>query len=93
VPIAFYVYYRVDPVAASSARARVRQLFERLEQRCGVRGRLLAKRGDSHLWMEVYEDTGDPARFESAMRAEVVALNLDAILLAGHERRLECFEE
>ena len=45
--------------AAGEARVRVDKLFDRLQQRCGVRGRLLTKRDEPNLWMEVYEGVAD----------------------------------
>jgi hypothetical protein len=93
VPLAFYVYYRVDPLAMVNARPRVDQLFARLQQRCGVRGRLLTKRGEPTLWMEVYEGVSDAAAFESALHAEAASLDLEALLVAGNRRNLESFEE
>ena len=93
MPVAFYVYYRVDPLAVSDARARVDKLFDSLQQRCGVRGRLLTKRGEPSLWMEVYEGVDDAVLFESALHAEAVALGLEAVLLQGERRKLESFDE
>jgi len=93
VPLAVYVYYRVDPLAAGDARIRIVQLFDRLRRQCGVRGRLLTKRDDPHLWMEVYEGITEAARFESALQAEAAALGLDALLLPGNRRNVETFEE
>ncbi len=92
MPLAFYVYYRVDPIAAGAGRARVDALFDRIEQRWGVRGRLLTKRGEPHLWMEVYEGVSDAAGFESALEADAAALGLDALLSAGNRRTVEAFE-
>jgi hypothetical protein len=93
VPLAFYIYYRIDPQAAARARVQVATLLERVRQRCGVRGRLLTKHGDPNLWMEVYENVVDAARFESALQAETAALGLEALLLSGGERKVECFRE
>jgi len=93
VPLAFYVYYRVDPGAVNEARLRVDRLFERLQQRCGVRGRLLTKRDEPNLWMEAYEGVDDGTLFESALRAEAAAVNLEMVLLPGSRRNLELFEE
>jgi hypothetical protein len=91
--LAFYVYYPVDPMAADAARARVYALFDRLEQRCGVRGRLLTRRGEPHLWMEVYEGVSDAAGFESALEVNAAALDLEALLPAGNRRTIEAFED
>jgi hypothetical protein len=93
VPLAFYVYYRINPQAAALARLQVDMLLERVQQRCGVRGRLLTKRGEPNLWMEVYEDVVDAPLFESALRAEAASLGLEALLLSGSERKVECFQE
>jgi hypothetical protein len=93
VPLAFYVYYRVDPLAVSDARSRIDKLFDRVQRHCGVRGRLMTKRGEPNLWMEVYERVDDGALFESALHAGVAALDLEAVLLPGNRRNLESFEE
>jgi Domain of unknown function (DUF4936) len=93
VPLAFYVYYRVDPMAVGEARARVDKLFDRLQQRCGVRGRLLTKRDEPNLWMEAYEGVDDGALFEAALRTEAASLDLEAVLLPGDRRNLEAFVE
>lgn len=93
MPLAFFVYYRVDPSAADSAREQVGMLFERLQQRCGVRGRLLTKHDEPNLWMEVYEGVADGARFEAALRAEAASAGLETALLPGDRRHLECFQE
>ena len=75
------------------ARLRVEKLFQRLQERCNVRGRLLTKRGESNLWMEAYEGVGDAARFEAALADEVASAELEATLLPGNRRNLECFEQ
>jgi hypothetical protein len=93
VPLAFYVYYRIDPQAAAIARQRVDTLLERVQQRCGVRGRLMTKRDEPNLWMEIYEDVVDAPLFESGLAAEAACLGLEALLLPGSERRMECFQE
>ena len=93
MPLAFYVYYRVDPGAEGAARGRVETLFQRLRERCGIRGRLRKKRGEPNLWMEAYEGVEDVAAFEAALQAEAAALQLEAVLLPGNRRNVECFEE
>jgi hypothetical protein len=93
VPLAFYVYYRVDPRAEGEARQRVEALFQRLLERCSVRGRLLTKRGEPSLWMEAYEGVQDAERFEAALCTEAASLQLDTVVREGTRRNLECFEE
>lgn len=93
MPLAFYVYYRIDPLVEREARLRVDKLFERLQERCSVRGRLLTKCDEPNLWMEAYEGVDDGALFESALRAEAASLELEAVLLPGNHRNLESFRE
>jgi hypothetical protein len=63
-PVHCYVYYRVDPAHAAAARRTIAAVLARIEQRAGVTGRLLQRQDDPMLWMEVYENVRDPARFE-----------------------------
>ena len=80
MPIAFYVYYRIDPRQEAVARERIGQLMDRVERACGVRGRLLTKQTEPALWMEVYERVPDAAGFESALNAACAASGVDAVL-------------
>jgi hypothetical protein len=89
----FYVYYRVAPEAEATARRRVLTLLERVRSQSGVHGRLLRKRGEPQLWMEVYENVQDDTRFEAILSAGVRELALDEVLQHGGSRRVECFED
>jgi len=89
---AFYIYYRVDPKQSDEMRRRLAGLFGDLRARCGVTGRLMTKRGEPLLWMEVYEGIGDADRFEAELAAAVAKHALEACLLQGSARKLECFE-
>ncbi|MGN2391209.1 DUF4936 family protein [Pelomicrobium sp. G1] len=89
--LAYYIYYRVDPAQAAVAEARVRELQTALDCRTGVAGRLLKKRDEPHLWMEVYEEVEDPARFEETLAQLVGEKGLRSLLAPGAERRVECF--
>lgn len=89
--LAYYIYYRVDPARATVAEARVRELQTALDCRTGVAGRLLKKRGEPHLWMEVYEEVEDPVRFEAALAQLEEEKGLRTLLAPGTERRVECF--
>ncbi len=91
MPLAFYVYYRVDPAAADEARLRVDQLFERLQQRCSVRGRLLTKRDEPNLWMEAYEGVQDGAVFESVFAVRSGVSGTGGGALAGEPPQSRVF--
>jgi uncharacterized protein DUF4936 len=91
-PVSYFVYYRVAPGGEPLARERVSRLQAKLAAAIGVRGRLMTKRGEPDLWMEVYEAVSDPARFEHALEGAVDEFQLFQILVPGSLRHVECFE-
>ena len=87
----YYVYYRVsDPRRANPVLTR---LFELMDTRVGVRGRLLVRRDEPDLWMEIYEGVGQPAQFEQTLAHCVDELQFTGLLLPAGTRKLECFCE
>lgn len=90
-PVHYYVYYRVAAAQATAARRTVTALLAALEQRVGIAGRLLQRRDEPLLWMEVYEGVGDPPGFESALAELVDASDLTSLLAAGSQRQIERF--
>lgn len=88
----YYIYYRVAPGYERYARERVDHLQATVAAAVGVRGRLMTKRGEPNLWMEVYESVSDAARFEGALHAALEQADLAQVLAAGSQRRVECFE-
>lgn len=91
----YYIYYRVEGEAAETkeAEAAVRGAQARLACRTGVRGRLLRKRGEPAVWMEIYEGVGEGDAFERALAQLVSEAELEIWLPAGERRHLECFED
>ncbi len=88
----YYVYYRIAPDRAADGEKAVLQLLDAVKQATGVSGRLLKKRSEPALWMEVYEHVRDDAKFESELAAAVSRLKLQSYLQADTARRVECFE-
>lgn len=89
--LCYYVYYRVTrPQQAGTA---IRGMQSELLLRSGVRGRLLSKRDEPGLWMEVYENVNDALAFEAELDRLVAALKLEGFLESGSRRHSECFEE
>ena len=89
--LCYYIYYRV----ASPTRARklVQHIQSALEMETGIDGRLLTKRDDPSMWMEIYEGVGDGGKFEQALGAILRAADFTSALAAGSERHMECFED
>jgi hypothetical protein len=85
----YYIYYRVArPDEASIA---VRRLQSAIREDFGIEGRLLKKRDEPALWMEIYEGIDDGAAFEAAMAALTESLDFSRMLAADNVRRIECF--
>ena len=89
----YYIYYRVDPAQADACAAAVQKLLATMRERAGVRGRVLKKRNEPLLWMEIYEPVTDEAKFEWELAEAVAASGINALLQAGSTRHTECFAE
>ena len=88
----YFIYYRVAADRAETCEARVLELFSALKAATNITGRLLHKRSDPLLWMEVYENVRDDAKFELELEHATVQLKLSECLQEGVTRRSECFE-
>ena len=88
----FYIYYRVDPVKAEPCESRIKELFAAVRKATGITGKLMRKRGESNLWMEIYLDVTDDAKFEWELADAAGRLNVQEFLLPGTPRHVECFE-
>lgn len=89
---AYYVYYRVDPDKAEECESKIRQLLEAMKEATGVAGRLMKKRGEPFLWMEVYENVDDEARFEWELADAAGRLKIQDYLQHNTSRHVECFK-
>lgn len=89
----YYVYYRVAAERAAGLEPRVRAMQAALATETGIAGRLMVKRGEPLLWMEVYEGVADAGGFEQALARLVEAHRLADALQPGSQRRTECFLE
>jgi hypothetical protein len=89
--LSYYIYYRVAQLGQAQVLAR--DLQTSLKSRTGIGGRLLAKRNDPTLWMEIYEGVDDADAFEKGLAAAVSATDFATVLVTGGVRHLECFED
>ena len=89
--LSYYIYYRVT--APAQARKLVRHIQSALKSETGVDGRLLTKRDDPSMWMEIYEGVGDGGKFEQALGVILQAADFSSALAAGSVRHMECFED
>ena len=88
----YYIYYKVAPERVQACESRVLELFSTVKQATTIAGRLLKKRSEPTLWMEVYENVRDDAKFELELEQATSQLKLTECLQEGSSRRAECFE-
>ena len=91
VPVSYYVYYRVAAAHANAARQAVAAMLTLLEQRTSVSGRLLRRRDEPLLWMEVYEGVRDTAAFDAVLGELLDGSGLAEFLEPGAARTTERF--
>ena len=91
MPLNFYIYYRVVPDKADALEARVHEMQIALHHQTGIAGRLLKKRNEPHLWMEVYENIANSESFEYALKHVVEEYHIHKFLEPGSQRHTECF--
>jgi len=87
----FYIYYRVEPAGAAALEARIHEMQTALRNQTGIAGRLLKKRDEPLLWMEVYENVAETESFEDALTRIVEEYRIRQFLEPGSQRHTECF--
>jgi len=90
-PVHFYIYYRISPLHAAEARSALGNVMDALEREFAVGGRLLCAQDDAALWMEVYENVGDPVPFEAALNELLGRTRFASWVAPGSARRTERF--
>ena len=91
LPVHFYIYYRIAASHAADARTALEGVMEALQKRFAIRGRLLCAQNDAALWMEVYENIGDPGPFEAALNDLLEEARFVSCVAPGSARRTERF--
>ena len=90
--LGYYIYYRVAPEHTTWLEPRVRALQAALAAETGIIGRLMKKRDEPLLWMEVYEGVRHSEAFERALERLAREHGIAEGLQAGGQRRTECFQ-
>lgn len=84
----YYVWYRVSHDDRETE-TNLRAMIARLGCRSGIPGRLLKKRDEPKLWMEVYEGVAAPEAFERALGQALDEFDVEMFL--DGPRHGECF--
>ncbi|HEY8622953.1 MAG TPA: DUF4936 family protein [Casimicrobiaceae bacterium] len=91
LPVHFYIYYRIAASHAADARIALAGVMHALEEQFAVSGRLLCAQNDAALWMEVYDNVGEPVRFEAALNKLLAQTRFASWVAPGSVRRTERF--
>lgn len=86
----YFIWYRVRDDSRETETV-IRHMIARLACRAGVTGRLLRKRGEPRLWMELYEGITDPDAFERLLASAVDEFDVE--MFCDDRRHTECFAE
>ena len=89
----YYIYYRVQPEKAAACEPAIRGVLASVRAATGIAGRLMKKRGEANLWMEIYEGVTDDAKFEWELTDAAGRHKVQAFLVPGSGRHVECFED
>ena len=89
----YYIYYRAEPAQAPLCEQAAHRMLAAISAQTGIAGRLLKKRNEPNLWMEVYEGVSDDAAFEWELAEAASRLRMRDFLLPGTDRHIECFED
>jgi hypothetical protein len=89
----YYIYYRVDAAKNGPCAVAVEYLLDAVHKKTGVQGRVMKKRNEPLLWMEVYENVTDEAGFEWELAEAVAGSGISNLLQPGSGRHTECFSE
>ncbi|MBT9613220.1 MAG: DUF4936 family protein [Burkholderiales bacterium] len=87
----YYIYYQVNPERLLEADAAVKQIQYEMEAHFSIAGRLLKKRDEPMLWMEVYENVPSSTAFEAALKQVEDKTGIMQYMLGDGQRHLECF--
>ena len=89
--LAYYIYYPIAVENTAAARRAVMALFDELKAASGISGRLVRRRDDLAVWMEIYEHVSDAGKFEQALHAAEARHGLDMLVATGASRKIEVF--
>lgn len=87
----YYIYYRVDAAYTLEASAAVKQIQYEIEAHFSVAGRLLKKRNEPLLWMEIYENVASSEEFETVLNTAEIKSEIKRFMQENEQRKIECF--
>ncbi len=87
----YYIYYRIQTNLIPAIETAIQLIQSEIQTQLGVTGRLLKKRDEPELWMEIYEKVPDASAFEAVLREAETKSGIASLLDPASKRHLECF--
>ena len=88
----YYIYFRIPAERAAAIETAIHHLQLAIKEQLGINGRLLKKRDEPNLWMEVYENLPEHSGFEDVLERLEAQIGIAELLGANEKRHIECFK-
>lgn len=88
----YYIYFRMSVERTAEIANAVQHIQKTIQSRLGISGRLLKKRDEPNLWMEVYENLPEHTDFEAVLKLAEEHSGIVALLGPQGKRHIECFK-
>lgn len=89
----YYIYYRIPVEQTAAIESALQRIQFEIMAQLGISGRLLKKRDDPNLWLEVYENVPENSAFEEVLQQAESQVGFSDLLAPGEIRQLECFQD
>ena len=89
----YYIYYRVQPQLSAAIESASQRIQLEIKTQLGIDARLLKKRDDPNLWLEIYENVPENSAFEDVLRMAEIASGIVDLLDSNDIRHVECFQD
>lgn len=89
----YYIYFRIPAERATAITSAIQRMQQTIQAQLGITGRLLKKRNEPQLWMEVYENVPELSGFEDALKLAEEQSGITDLLGPQEQRHIECFKD
>lgn len=88
----YYIYFRIPAERADAIDSAIQRMQQTIQAQLGITGRLLKKRDEPNLWMEIYENLPEDSGFEAVLTLAEEQSGIAVLLGPEGQRHIECFK-
>lgn len=88
----YYIYFRIPAERATDIANAIQRMQQIIQAQLGITGRLLKKRDEPNLWMEIYENLPEDSGFEAVLTLAEEQSGIAVLLGPEGQRHIECFK-